>query len=893
MKPTAYACALTEADRVAGCGGKAAQLARLLGMGLAVPPGFVVTDAALQAFLDHNGLRQAADNLGGQGSPGPLGNGTPEDPEALASNLRQRILAGELPPPVRETLHSQRATLSPHATLIVRSSAVGEDGVAASFAGQLDSILDVTAEAALEQALRACWASYWSARALFYQRSRGVRLDGMGVIIQEQVQPTRAGVLFTRNPDRAAGCPDDLLVEYCRGHGEALVQGRVNPGRALISRRDMRVRHLAFGEEDGSSPREAALVELAEAGLAIERAYGLPQDIEWALDSGDCLWLVQARPITTPSHAPPTGRSRVLWSNANVNENYPEPISPLLYSIALTSYYHYFRNLGLAFGLAPTRVATMEQPLRHIIGVHGARMYYHLTNIHAVLRAAPFGERLAEYFSAFTGAEPPGSPEKPGTGWGAWFEAAVIGCKAFRVFRSLPGRVTEFERTVDAIAESTTPEKLAEAPLSVLLDRLRGFLDIRFHRWTNASLADAASMISYGLLKHLLRREFPDADQSALHNTLLKGLTDLVSGQPVTELWRLSRLIRADPALAARFASLDSKALLETLRQDPKLASFRSAFDEYLRCWGFRRSGELMLTVPGFQEQPEPLLDILRAYAIVDGEDPLERLHRQQAERTAETERVLRILGGRRLFCWLPWPSLATVTRRLLRWCQNAIALRERARMRQALLYSRCRGIALAIGRKLTASGVCDQADDVFFLTYQEIDDLLSGCAMFPHQVRDLVRLRRSAHAELSAWKPPDVLWLAGGTYLPLHRTPEASLEGAATAATGAGEMAGVGACGGQVTGPAAVLTDVADCGRLAPGDVLVTRQTDPGWGPAFLLIRGLVLERGGMLSHGAILAREYGIPSVVGVRDAVQRIRPGQALLVDGDRGVVRLVDR
>src|SRR5262249_40508515 len=156
------------------------------------------------------------------------------------------------------------------------------------------------------------------------------------------------------------------------------------------------------------------------AGLAVEAAFGKPQDIEWALDAGGRLWLLQARPITGALW------ERVLWSNANVNENYPEPIAPLLYSIAAESYYHYFRNLGLAFGLAPARLAGVEQPLRHITGVHGPRMYSHLTNIHAILRAAPFGARLAEYFSAFPGAEPPAGTQVSGPGLAAYLEAARV-----------------------------------------------------------------------------------------------------------------------------------------------------------------------------------------------------------------------------------------------------------------------------------------------------------------------------------------------------------------------------------------------------------------------------------------------------------------------------------
>jgi pyruvate,water dikinase len=295
-----------------------------------------------------------------------------------------------------------------------------------------------------------------------------------------------------------------------------------------------------------------------------------------------------------------------------------------------------------------------------------------------------------------------------------------------------------------------------------------------------------------------------------------------------------------------------------------------------------------MLTVPSYQENPTALLDVLRAYAALEGDSPDDVLKRQQQERLTDTERVLQELRTRRLFWWLPGVSRALLVKRLLGWTHRAIAYRERARLKQALLYSRCRRIALAIGAKLAALGTLPTAADVFFLTYSEIDALVAGNAMFPHTVGELVRLRKTAHADLSAMRPPDSFELAAGAYLPLSEStgadaPPDNHEDAHEA------MRGVGACGGQATGPAAVLQDVSEFGRLHRGDILVTRQTDPGWGPVFFLIKGLIMERGGMLSHGAILAREYGIPTVVGVRDATHRIPTGQIVSINGDRGLVQ----
>jgi pyruvate,water dikinase len=293
-----------------------------------------------------------------------------------------------------------------------------------------------------------------------------------------------------------------------------------------------------------------------------------------------------------------------------------------------------------------------------------------------------------------------------------------------------------------------------------------------------------------------------------------------------------------------------------------------------------------MLTVPSFQEDATPLVGLIRNYLSSECDSPTEVLKRQEDERLMQTQRVRTALGSRRMLPIAPRFVQRAFVMRVLRWTQACICLRERARLKQALLYSRLRRIVLEIGARLASERRLDRADDIFFLSFDEIDALLSGSAMFPDDVPALVGVRRQGHAELARLTPPDSLTLTEGEYF----TQERSIGTASS--MGAGALDGVGACGGVVTAPAAVLADITDSGQLRSGDVLVTRQTDPGWGPIFPLISGLVVERGGMLSHGAIIAREFGIPSVVGVKDATRRIPHGSSIVVDGDRGTIRILE-
>jgi rifampicin phosphotransferase len=860
-------CRFDDAEVLHEVGNKAYNLSRMIRLGLNVPAGFVITNAAFHLFCAANGI----------------------DP---AQETKPDVETASIPPAILREVLTLRHVHLPKGPVVIRSSAVGEDGDDASFAGQLDSILHVETPVEIERALQACWASYWNERVLCYQHSKGVRLRGMAVIVQAQVKSHVSGVLFTEASGSGAK-QKEICVEYCEGFGDALVSGLVNPGRVRIRKTDgqytvdeapeldSRTERLLFGAEQIS--------KLARAASILETHFQRPQDVEWTIDDSGELFLLQTRPITAPAEV---AFAQILWSDANVNENFPAPITPFLYSIAREGYYHYFRNLAKAFGLSAGRIAAMENSLRYIVGCHHARLYYNLTSIHSVLRLAPFGERLAEFFNSFVGANAMAPQTLSPAGRPLWFQALElcrIATKTSWKYSFLTRRVAQFERCADDWARTTLPSDLNKRSLLALRDDLRGFMEIRRHRWTNASLADAASMMCYGVLKLLLRSAYPDAGESALHNNLLKGLGGVVSVQPAMELWQLSRKILAEPKTARWFAETESGDIMNALDAQPARHWLRSDLNGYLERWGFRFSGELMLTSPSFQEDPTPLFDLLKTYLQADGAAPIgDRIRQLADEQESATARVLDDLRRTKRIPTMPRILQAPAVRLALAATRRVIRLRERARSKQALLYNRCRRIALAIGKQLVARGAFAKADDVFFLTYTELDELLSGHAMFPTAIGEMLALRRRAHEAASQSLPPDTFTLPEGEYLSKKGDEgSAPLSPDATA-----EMKGVSACGGQATARATVLGSVADAHMLQVGDILVTRQTDPGWAPVFSLIRGLVIERGGMLSHGAIIAREFGLPCVVGVKSATTRIPQGCLLAIDGDRGHVRILD-
>lgn len=827
-------------------GGKAANLARLLALGMPVPDGFVIVRNAFDRFVTHNRLDAAL-------AEHQLELDDPDSFARAAADMQRRVDAAELPGEVCDEL--ARAWTGEGAW-IVRSSAVGEDSSADSFAGQLDSVLDVRSLSALERALRTCWGSYWSARALFYQRARGRRLQGMGVVVQRMIDPAMGGVLFTRSPTDV----DAIAIEYVHGHPAGLVSGALDPERLRVDRRTL-----------AAPPPFDRLVEL---GLQLERELGRPQDVEWVIDRSNKLWLVQSRAITTLAPSTP----QQVFSNVNVNENYPRPMSPLLYSIALEAYENYFRNLGRLLGVREDVLESLEIPLRYCVGVHGARLYYNLSNIHRCIRAAPYGAQLTAAFDAFVGVDDEGRTsertrlaEQPGPS--RPLDLARVAWVSARSFRSVETRLRRFEARVDEYAART--RELEAASVEQLLEHFRSFLHIRFRQWADASLADLAATLAFAWLKWTLGHTLGPEPAKQLPQSLLLAIPNVVSSGPVDGLWDLSRVARADAELCeafSRLASSDPDALLARIRAHHP--SFSRALDEYLHAWGFRISGELMLTTQSYVERPAALLPLLAPYIALDGPSPREATKVQARRRDEAIAEVHRGIP-------LRW---RLVFDRALQATQQAIGYRERARLKQALLYSRFRAVVHELGRKLRTEGRLERPDDLLFLRWREIDEWLSGHAMFPASTRELIELRRREHAALSEQHPPDTVRLPIGHYL------DGSLD-SNQADADTDTLIGVGVAGGRVTGTARVMTDLSEQASFERGDCLVTRQTDPGWAPLFFLAKGLVMERGGMLSHGAIVAREFGIPGVIAVPDATRLLRSGETIEIDGDRGRVRRV--
>ncbi|AGA35406.1 Phosphoenolpyruvate synthase [Thioalkalivibrio nitratireducens DSM 14787] len=386
------ASALRDAADPAVYGAKAANLARLQAAGVPTLPGLVLGVDVLRRQVERLGLAAAADAVFAR-----LGRADPEAARSEAYRIREALLTAALEPERTATL---QARLNPGTAYAVRSSAPGEDGRDASLAGQFDTVLHCQSLDEVAVAVRRVWASLFGERLLQYVQHRGRAPQGMAVLIQRQALAAVSGVLFTRDPRQPES--DSVLVEYCAGLGEGLVSGQLTPARLTLHRDDGRAvrerphdRNLPW--DPGAPAHRRILLALADR---IETLFDGPQDIEWSVDAAGDLYLLQARPITAGVPERPT----VAWTNANIAENFPDPVCPLLRSFVTHGYAAYFRGLGRAFGISPRRLEAMNEPLEQLVGCHGGRLYSNLTNIHTVLHLAPGGPWLARFFNQFTGA---------------------------------------------------------------------------------------------------------------------------------------------------------------------------------------------------------------------------------------------------------------------------------------------------------------------------------------------------------------------------------------------------------------------------------------------------------------------------------------------------------
>jgi pyruvate,water dikinase len=858
---------------LARVGGKAANLGELIVAGLPVPDGFCLTTdayARVAAGLDTAG---------------------PADP------ARARALLGgvAIPDDLAEAVTAAYRGLGGQVPVAVRSSATAEDLPTASFAGQQDTVLNVVGAEALLDAVRRCWASLWTDRAVAYRREAGADAGPvrLAVVVQRMVDARAAGVLFTADP--VSGRRNRSVVDASPGLGEAVVSGAVNPDRfaveggRVVERRlgdkAVAVRPLPGGGTQRvdlpASTRacltDAQLLALVALGRRAEAHFGAPQDVEWALDGAGRPWLTQARPITTLYPLLPSrdGALRAFLC-ASLAQGLTRPITPMGLSA--------FRVLGgsaaRVFGVpGPHGADLTADPAAGppAFAEAGGRAFVDVTALlrnrvgrTAALRGLAVMEARTAAVLRDLLADPAFAPRRGSRR--AALRRALPALLRLRVPALLVQAVVSPDAARRRIARlGARVERFAAAPGGATgterLDRATDALARAFPAVPRVAPAFLAGFAMRALAQRLAG---PDLDDVTM-DEVLRGLPHNVTTEMDLRLWALAVRAGRDPGSATALTAPDAAARFRTGALPPVLQDGLAAF---LHRYGHRAVAEVDLGMPRWADDPAHVLGALANYLRLDPRSAQAPDTRFAAGAQAGEAAVARVVDRvRRRSRW----RAAAVAFALGR-VRQLVGLRETHKDHLVRLIAAARTEVAAVGAELARRGLLDAADDVFFLDLPEARAALTGA-----DHRPAVAARRAAYArELRRRHVPRLL-LSDGT------EPEA-LAPRSTPADGA--LVGTPASAGTVTAPARVVLDPVGA-RLEPGEVLVAPSTDPGWTPLFLTAGALVMEMGGANSHGAVVAREYGIPAVVGVPWATTRIRTGTPLMVDGAAGVVRPADR
>ena len=864
-----YVLRLQEVDRtqVAVVGGKGAHLGDLSRIdGIRVPPGFcVTTDAFCRILAGAPAIDERLDELSRL---------DPDDREAIrtSSDEVRRIIEGvAIPDDVAAGITRALASLGDErAAYAVRSSATAEDLPGASFAGQQDTYLNVVGPAEVLEHVRRCWASLFTERAVTYRLRNGFdhRQVRMAVVVQQMVFPQAAGVLFTADPvtsDRKV-----VTVEASFGLGEALVSGLVNADvyqvrdgriltRAIAAKQiaihavpsgGTREQAIAPAQQEQPALTDAQVVQLAELGRAIEAHFGAPQDIEWCL-ADDGFRIVQSRPITTLFPIPPVddGDNHVYVSVGH-QQMMTDPMKPLGLSVWQLTTPRPMAEAGGRLFVDVTQQLASPASRAAVIGALGQSDPLIGDALQTVVDRDGFIRTVPDDGPAWT---------PPGTG----------GAEPIPTDPAIVAELIERTQASIATARSEIRTRSGAALIDFVLADIEEMKRAQFEPRTMQTVM-VGFEATWWLNEHL--QEWLGEKNAA--DTLSLSAPNNVTSEMGLALLDVADAIRPHPAVVAFLHDVgDDEGFLDELDGleggGPEAAA---AIRAYLDRYGMRCVGEIDITRARWGERPTTLLPLI--LANVENFEPGAGARRFEEGRQEAARKEQEVLE--RLRALPDGEAKAEETRAMIERLRTFIGYREYPKYGMISRYFVYKQALMEEAGRLVQAGVLRAEDDVFYLRIQELHDVVrTGQAD-----HGLIDRRRAAYRTYGTLTPPRVLTSDGEAVAGSYRRDELP----------AGALVGLPVSAGTVEGRARVILDMADA-DLAPGDILITAYTDPSWSPLFVAITGLVTEVGGLMTHGAVVAREYGLPAVVGVEGATHLIEDGQRIRVNGTDGYIEIL--
>jgi phosphohistidine swiveling domain-containing protein len=840
-------------------GGKANKLGEMLRNGFPVPHGSVIEDDFLKTFLSHNPeLSSRIETF----------HNYQETEQGLSIHkaFETALFPESMEKSLKDILDDLRA--KGYKSAAVRSSGNKEDGGNYSFAGQFESFLNVRDHIEVCEAIKKCWASLYGEKVLAYCRNNGIdhKEFKLNVIVQGLVESEYAGVVFTANP--LTGKDTQMVIEAVAGFGEAMVQGSVMPdlylsdwynGSVEIKRMAEQDRLMVSSNQGGlewkSREDQSSVLDmdqihtLTELCLGIQQYYGEPLDIEWAYAHGR-FHVLQARPLTSIQFDTTND-----WTNADLKDGgiSSSITTPMMYSLYEFIFEHtmpaYFKQLNIL-------------PKKHFEKWFTSWFGYSYWNMEAAKEGAKLIPGFVERnFDMSLGIE----PNYQGNGHVTKFTPSSI-IRGIRILlasnRSIRNRKDECIKTIQNMdryfqeLEQTDWDKMdLDGMIKVFGQMIQDkYLQMEgLYFYTIYDNSNAATFCQEKVDKENKKRK-----DKINYLNLVAGLSDLSHLRPSYDLWVLSRSIREDMEAMQYFTDTTSKSIAEDLSGNHSFP-FNKDVSEFITIYGHHSLRELDLLVPNWSEDPTQAIEMLKSFIRMDDEmSPLEH-NKKQAEVSLKE---ISSLNNKSLL------KKVNMHRELLWW-------REEMRDYSSRFYAQIRVLLIKIGTLMKQEGKLDEVEDVFFLTFQQ----LLHYQAFTY--RETIHKNRIFYRSFRHFKQPNEILRKQGRLMPLTTDhPKDTFIGTAGS-------------GGIVKGRAILIENIYSADQILEGDILVTKFTDPAWTPYFSRIIALVTETGGILSHGAVVSREYGIPAVLAVKNICKQIHTGDIIEVDGYSGSVKLIQK
>ncbi len=874
-------------------GGKGANLARLTRAGFDVPPGFIISTEVYRAFVGANSLQtviqSAVENLAAD-EAGAL--------EQASARIRTAFSAGKMTVETESTVRTAYGNLN-GVPVAVRSSATAEDLPDLSFAGQQDTYLNIIGEGELLKAVINCWSSLWTARAIGYRMRNHIPHNdaALAVVVEEMVRSDVSGVLFTANP--LTGLLSESVIDSTFGLGEALVSGQVEPDHfvvdtasgAIISKtlgaKKVSTRGKAGGgvetiAEDAGARQtlsDTDIRQLASLGSQIQKEYGTPQDIEWARAGGK-LFILQSRAVTSLFPLPASD-GFTIWFSFGAVQGVLAPFTPLGSDTGQCV----FTGGAKIFGV---QVAYDAQT---VLVPAGERLWIKVSD----LVRHPLGRRV---FSALLGFIEPsigkilrGLVDEPQLGAGkgrfklstarrlAGFALTMLGRFARTLHNPEKARA-DFDQLIErelSTAHITVSGDM-HARLAQRLDFMKGRMSAAFPMLLPRFIPVLGpGMGILNLLTHLTTESSgTDHGFSMLALDVTRGLPNNVTTEMDLALWDTATAIRGDAASLAVFTCTDAPLLALRYANGALPEAAQKAIAAFMSRYGMRGVGEIDIGQPRWRDDPTPIMQTLQSYLQITDPNAAPDVLFARGQKTAEEAiEQLAAAARKQRGGWFKEKLIRFAARRL----RILLGVREAPKFYAVRMIGIVRQELLESGKELTEAGVFERPDDIFFLHISELESLSRNES---RDWKDIIAGRYTAYErEQRRRQIPRVLVSDGRTFY----------EGIGAETDTGDVITGSPVSAGVVEGIVHVVLDPRGT-QLAPGEILVCPGTDPAWTPLFMAAGGLITEVGGMMTHGSVVAREYGIPAVVGVHQATIRLKDGQRIRLDGTAGKILVLD-